>query len=228
MKIIVVPWQKYLDIGVAKGSGGPRSKGLHMSDIYGAMLKDLHPERYENFKDDEAGLEMFGEGGFAVEHIIERGLKGRHAERPEEFQTPEGIYFSPDLLIYEHDTNRVRLGEIKAAWMSSREVPRKSTSSSFMSFPPKFDKYLYQIKAYCYHLGTPYACLIVYFVNGKYDCKNRAEELKPELHVWELEFSDIELREHWQMLLNYAKSKGMLDANGLVSEQWLRENGRAA
>ena len=196
-------------LGASYGSGGPRSKGLHLSDIYNTMLKELYPSRYERFKGDDGSLELFGEMGFAVEHILERGLKCRHAMRPEEHQTEEGIYFSPDLIIFEDD-GTVRLGEIKAAWMSSREVPRVGDPPGFGSFPPKFDKYLIQIKGYCRALGTPHARLFVFFVNGKYDCSHKAEDLKPELHIWDLTFSPAELDENWRMVLNYAKSKGML------------------
>ena len=211
MKITPIPYQLRFDLrlGIQKSSGGPRSPGLHLSDIYNTLLKELHPERYERFADDQASLELFGEVGFCVEHIVERGFKGRHTERPEEHRSEEGIIISPDLLIFEENGD-VRIGELKAAWMSSREVPRVGDLPGFGSFPPKFDKYLIQVKGYCHVLGTPLATLVVFFVNGPYDCKNRDQDLKPEILAWDLTFSPMELEENWRILIAFAKQKGWL------------------
>jgi hypothetical protein len=202
------PIQQCFDFEVAKASGGPRSPGLHLSDIYGALFKERYPERYD--KPDSGAKEVYMELGLALELMIEAGLKLRHAYRPEEHRTPEGIYFSPDLIIEEDD--RILLGEIKCTWMSSKEVPREKHVNAF---PPKFDKYLVQMKGYCRSLGTPYARLFVFFVNGKWNCKLRREQPVPELLIWDLTFTEQELEENWLMLINYARSKGMLDASDL-------------
>lgn len=202
------PIQQCFDFEAAKSSGGPRSPGLHLSDIYGALFKERFPERYD--KPDKGNKDIYFEIGFALELMIEMGLKLRHAYRPEEHRTEEGIYYSPDLLIEEG--NKIILGEIKCTWLSSKEVPREKHINAF---PPKFDKYLVQMKGYCRSLGTPYARLFVFFVNGKWNCKLRREEPTPELLVWDLTFNEQELEENWHMLMNYARSRGMLNGPDL-------------
>jgi hypothetical protein len=174
-----------------------RSPGLHMSEIYNDLYQDLEPKRYERGKPFDL-LRL--EAGLTLEAILEEGVKGRLAERPGEFISPEGVAYSPDLLIWDEETQRTILGEIKLTWMSSREVPRGVSNS----FPPKFDKYFTQMKAYCYHLGTPHARLYVFFVNGNYAPPT------PELLAWDIEFTPQELQENWSMLSVHAKSKGML------------------
>ncbi len=174
-----------------------RSPGLHMSAIYNDLFQDLEPKRFTRGGTPDP-VRMAA--GFCLEEMLEEGLKRRHAERPGEFLTSEGIAYSPDLIIFN---GSMRLGEIKLTWMSSKEVPRCAANT----FPPKFDKWLTQMKAYCHHLETNHARLLAFFVNGDY---RFGKGSGPEMLAWDLEFSARELRDNWSMLLNHAKSKGML------------------
>ena len=122
------------------------------------------------------------------------------SERPGEFTTPEGIIYTPDMLIFED--RGLRLGEIKLTWQSSREAPRAEATS----FPAKMNKWLTQIKAYCYHLETRLARLYVFYVNGSYGQGG----MNPELLSWDICFERRELEENWRMLLNHARHRGML------------------
>lgn len=166
-----------------------------MSDIYNDLYQDLEPQRY--IRGQTPDLLRF-EAGFALEEMLEAGLKKRlTGERPGEFTTDEGIVYSPDLVIFNGST---RLGEIKLTWMSSREIPRVEANG----FPPKFDKWFTQMKAYCYHLRTINARLLAFFVNGDY------KPPKPELLAWDIEFTQRELDDNWCMLLGHAKHKRLL------------------
>lgn len=165
-----------------------------MSSIYSDLYRDLEPKR---FVKGSVPNPLFLELGLALETVLEKGLRDRWcAERPPEMFTPEGIAYSPDLIIFED--GRTRLGEIKLTWMSNKEVPRTEANA----FPPKFDRYFTQMKAYCYHLQTSSARLLAYFVNGQ----NRM----PELFAWDVEFTSRELAENWSMLLSHARHKRML------------------
>jgi hypothetical protein len=192
---------------------GPRTHDkLHMSDIYGALYKRLDKDRYGDGPMNQVCVEL----GLAWETALEAALKvrptfdGEQIERPGELLTAEGIAFNPDLLIVTTDppksledgwTGTVRVGEIKLKWMSSKDAPRVETSS----FPSKYDKDFTQMKAYCYHVGTRFARYYVFYVNGQYK-----PPFPHEPYVWDIEFTQEELEDEWRMLLNFARSEGML------------------
>ena len=176
-------------------STGYRSPGLHMSTIYNDLFCDLEPKRFQKGSTPNP---LILEAGLALETMLEEGLRQRLCgERPAEQVTSEGIFYSPDLIIFNGHT---RLGEIKLTWMSSKEVPREIANG----FPPKFDKYFVQMKAYCYHLELAHARLLAFFINGNYRHNG------PELLAWDIDFTKRELTENWTMLKNHATSKRML------------------
>ena len=173
-----------------------------MSTIYNDLYQDLEPKRYvRGSVPDPLRLEA----GLALEAILEEGLKRRLAgERPDEFVSDEGIIFSPDLIIFNHET---RVGEMKLTWLSSKEVPREPANN----LPPKFDKWVCQMMAYCRCLDTPHARLIAFFVNGDYRSrKTKGSVGGPELLAWDLTFSSRELNENWSGLMNHAQHKYLL------------------
>ena len=201
--MIVTPIEFDLDLAKAL-EGYHRTPGLHMSDIYDPLFKELEPERYGRTNIDAETKAGYQGMGLAFEEILEKALAERLAGsgRPGEIVEPDtGIIYSPDLLIFNSHT---RLGEIKLTWMSMREAPTEVTNG----FPVKFDKYLVQMKAYCRCLETPYARLYCLFINGDYDYKGKG--LKPTPRCWDIEFSKRELHENWQMLMNYAKQRKLL------------------
>ena len=186
-------------------SSGYRSPGLHMSEIYNHYYQRADPKRYRGGAFDLVRMEA----GSALEVVLENALSSRMAgERPGEFQTEEGIWFSPDIIAFEGKI--LVLGEIKATWMSCKEVPVSPEQSkltgvpsnwdgtSIATFPKQFDKYFTQIKCYAYHLRTPYARLYIYFVNGNWSPPT------PVFLCWDLEFSAHELTEEWTAMKRHA------------------------
>lgn len=188
------------DLGIGV-STGPRSSGLHMSDIYGKLFQRLEPKRFDPSRPmDPLRLEV----GLEFESLLEVQLKERltnAGERPGEFTTEEGIIFSPDLIIYNGTT---RLGEIKLTWMSCRELPLERIESGF---PPKFDKWFVQMMAYCKHLDLREARLFGFFVCGEWD---RSKGNPPQFRAWDIEFTKREIEENWRMLINFARQEKML------------------
>lgn len=195
--MIITPCKEHgLEDLIGKSTGERTHHRIHMSDIYGRYFDVIKPRKF-NEKITEA-KDLYMEAGLSFETVLEDAIKARlSGQRPGELVTEEGIYYSPDLILYNHVT---RLGEIKVTWMSNTEVPREPSNG----WPPKFDKYFVQMMAYCYHLETPYARLYAFFVNGDY------RPPRPELLAFDIEFTKRELDENWRKLLNVARTEGMI------------------
>jgi hypothetical protein len=201
-----------------------RSPGLHMSDIYNSLYKDIDPKRYDK-RDEDGNPEELNlaklEAGMGFEMRLEPLLDG---ERPGEFFTQHakdcslhgrpvrdgallchcgaGVAYSPDWLFYE-DTETV-LGEFKFSWYSMRDFPDD----------PKFDKWVCQVKAYLYHLRLLKARVYPYWVNGSYPrSKDGFVPPSPSFeHYYEMTFGVQELYTNWVGLLRHAWKKGLIPA----------------
>jgi len=162
-----------------------------MSDIYNSLYRDLEPGKYSDGAPNPIKLAM----GLAWETYFERCLigSGVDASRPGEFTTDEGIIGSPDLLIFN---GHEKIGEIKLTYYSA------STDLS----DPKFGKWLTQVMGYGHYLQIPRVRFYVLFVNGAY----REGKRDPVLRVYDIEFSNRELKENWDMLMNHARQKNLI------------------
>ncbi len=200
-----------------------RTEGLHASDLYGAYYKAYDPKRYD--KRDKDGnpqpMDMAKiEFGLSFEQELEvwlalmmdavrRRMAGRLlGDRPGEFthhharcKTPAGkwckrncVIFSPDYL-FEEPAEMV-LGEFKLSWYSSNEAP----------FNEKFDKWITQMKLYCYWLGVRKARLYVFFVNDNY------KPPTPRIRCWEIVFTQRELDDEHNVIMRHALKKGLVEA----------------
>lgn len=170
-----------------------RSTGLHASDIYGDLYKFLEPKRYDHEGPPNDVLMALGT---AWEQHFEFLLKknGIDCERPGEFMSPEGIAYSPDLFIYNGHS---RVGEIKLTSMSLDEIADEETNE----LPVKFDKYLTQIKLYCFWMDWPHGWLAITSIRQPW---------APEYRAFDLEFTDRELRENHAMCMQHARHEGMM------------------
>ena len=191
--MIITPVAHGLDAVIAT-SDGPRSTGLHVSDLYSSLYKSLDPKRYDHATPPNPYHLALG---LAWEQYLEKKLlqAGVHATRPPECSVSiKGtlLYYSPDLFI---ENGVYRLGEIKLTSMSVSEDLSE----------PKFDKWLTQAKLYCHLLDVPRMRFYVLFTAGDYK-GNRG----PMFRVYDLEFSPQELEENWLMILHHAEHLGVL------------------
>lgn len=199
--MIVTPVEHGMDLA----PGDPnRAPGLHMSDLYNKLYQKLEPKRY---KEDSLPAPALLGLGIALETYTERRLQaaGIDAHRPDPFRTPDKyqISFSPDLII---SNGVVRGGEIKATFMSSREMPTEQTTA----LPPKFDKYITQMKSYGHNLEIPDWTLFVWHLKGKWEKNEDLENVLVDVRAFNLQFTKREMAEEYQMLINFGKSVGML------------------
>lgn len=180
------------DINLAV-SPGVRGDGLHASDIYNDLAKDLDPERYGDWKEEDDPDHLLMAIGLAWEVHLEKMLvlAGHLVARPPEGRSPEGIFYNPDLLVVNGED---RIGEIKVTWMSSKSDLHD----------PKFDKYLMQNKLYCYWEEMAFARFYVLYMRGDYKGPQW-----PQFKIWDIEYTARELHENHQMCMNHAKHKQM-------------------
>jgi hypothetical protein len=171
-----------------------RSPGLHASDIYGPLYAELEPNRYD-YGDTPTNPLLLAMGTAWEKHfeylLIANGVQ---VERPEAFISPEGIAYSPDLILFN---GVARLGELKLTSMSMKDMPTIEANT----FPPKFDKYMTQMMLYAYWLG---------FVDGWLAVLSLYKPWNPELRVFDITWTDKELAENYRMVINFAKHKGLL------------------
>ena len=175
-----------------------RHPGLHASNIYNSLFEELEPKRFvKGSKLDPVRMALGTAWEKHFEHLLIKS--GAEAHRPDEFRSPEGITYSPDLLLTHK--GELCLGELKLTWQSSREAPRKKNDP----FPPKFDKYLCQMMLYMHWMDLTLGWLCAYFVNGAYT------NFSPELLSWYVEFSRRELVENYDRLMRHAKTTKLIE-----------------
>ena len=237
--MLITPTDLGFDLA-ANLPGYHRSAGLHMSDIYNDLYKDLEPDRFDRRDKDGNPLpfnKTLLEMGMATEGMLEYGLKDRLPfERPAEMRTrhaadcalrrteiPEGktcpcgggIYYSPDGLLYQdHIPGGVRLVELKATGMSCRYLPIK----------PEWIGTLLPLD---YKEGPSfppkfdkYFTQIMAYAFHLDTCYARlivffreGDYSRPFTSVilpWDFIFTAQELQSNWAMLLRHARSKDML------------------
>lgn len=197
-----------------------RSKGLHVSNIirasgiragvvrpFGNEDGTIPDDNHRDF-DDVAMLRMMVGCAWEAE-VLKRSphLFGHPGEC-----SVDGVAMSPDAVSWESTgvpvvtrglkytrrhsdpwEGKWRVHEIKATWKSSRVSPEDLWA------------YLTQVKAYCKGMGTTSACLHVLFI-----CGNYMRPIVPEYRIWNIEFTQQEVDEGWEMLTGYARSQGKL------------------
>lgn len=186
----ITPVEHGLDL---QASDLVRSLGLHVSDIYTALYQHLEPKRFPvDGKPNSVLMAMGTAWEKHLEYLLEKN--GVNASRPKEFLSEEGVAFSPDLLVFN---GHARVGEIKLSSMSARDLPTEPTTM----FPQKCNKWLTQLMAYALQLGVGHGRLYALFLHNPHD---------PQFRVFDFEFTDRELKENWDMLMNFARARKML------------------
>ena len=205
-------------------AGSDRSTGLHMSDLYGSLYKDLQPKRYnkktaEGLPEEMDWNKVFA--GLAFERQLEPLLRKLcDGERPGELFTQHdpscsafdtrvkdgsvichcgaGVAYSPDWLFFSPEGDV--LGEFKFTWYSLRDFPHHE----------KFDKWLCQVKCYLKHLKLQKRTVRVYpyWVVGGYP--KGAPPTPVFTSYYELVFTQRELDHEWEILVEHGRKVGMI------------------
>lgn len=175
-----------------------RSSGVHVSDIIrdidNTLLHKGQRQKYDELSPSEK-LRMGAHTsmGWAWEEVVRHALRAVRPKIegvvPAGELTLDGIHGTPDG-IFESEW---ALDEFKATWRSSSRP-----------LDPDFWSWLVQMKAYCKMLQMSRAYLSVFWVCGDY------RESGPFTQQFRIEFSQLEIDDNWDMLLNHAKGKGWM------------------
>jgi hypothetical protein len=171
-----------------------RSTGVHASDIYGDLYKRLYPKRYDFGDEPPNGVLMAL--GTAWEVQLEKllVLNGVQAYRPGEMISPNGVAYSPDLIVFN---SHVRVGEIKLTSMSIDDIPIGPANG----LNPKFDKYLDQMRLYAYWLELRHGWLAIVSIRQPW---------APVFRALDLEFSVRELDDCHKKMMSHARHEKLL------------------
>lgn len=189
-------------------SSAPRSGGLHLSTIIKTLMRRIQPRRFPKLDD---GKEWTTEAttrveiGLVFENMLEQGLAEKFGTvRPGEVFSDEGIAMSPDGV----NPSEQALEEYKSTYMSSRDGLFETVVMEGVEYQVVRDKYLhwmYQIKGYCKWLGVRTAILRVLYLAGDY-----SKPITPQFKSYRLTFTDQEIEDNWQTLMNVAREEGLL------------------
>lgn len=163
-----------------------RSPGLHVSDIYRALERELDEKK----KAWPGGVSLYAETGFLFEEALEVAFRQRTGT---DYRVGEiikdGVIMSPDGV----NVAAWELEEYKCTWTSSN----KPIGSRWA--------WLTQIKSYLYGLDMCVCLLRVLYI-----CGNYRDIRGPQYMEYRLEFDPVELETNWKMLIDYAHSREML------------------
>lgn len=186
-----------------------RSPGLHVSQIIRSICAALEPAKFPSGPVNP----LYTDPGFTFERVLETAWASRQAGifRPGEVEK-DGVICSPDGI--ELRGPDVILIESKMTEMSMVNCP----------LDPKFRKWLWQIAAYCYVVGTTNARLHVLWLRGDYKKVRRAYE------VFDITWDFDELVATWDLLITHARDRGWLTMTpqGLIASDKLPLEGKAA
>lgn len=195
MNIVELPTEKFVST-LWSADKHVRTPGLHLTNIIYPMMKEQGrtPERPDLTEDD---LNHYQAVGFLWERVLTAALTemeletNEHVVRLGEF-SKDGILFTPDGLLLNLRDGATSLEEWKATFTSSnRDIEDKK-------------QWWIQIMAYCYALELSAATVRVLYV-----CGNWRPPI-PQTKHYRATFNNRELEENWLMLIQFAKSRGMM------------------
>lgn len=164
---------------------GDRTLGkLHLSDIYTDLENTLFPKA----STADMANQLWAEAGFLWERVLSRALAEHCSERPGEIEL-DGIIGSPD----GYDPATGVMDEYKLTWKSIKNAR-----------PENVWKWQVQIKGYCKMLGTTTARFHIFYVMGDYRGSG------PLYRSYLFSYTQREIDENWQLLVNHARARGWL------------------
>jgi len=158
-----------------------RTAGIHLSQITNYITTEIMGKTIRKDQDIETFYRR-AQLGFAWEEMLSLAWAGALGLRPGEVQK-DGIIGSPDGISFSQD--RLIVDEYKATWKSMRHPVTDNI------------RWMMQVKSYCKMVGTNYCRMRILYINGDY------KPPIPQYRSYLLAFTDAELDENWEMILNH-------------------------
>lgn len=178
-------------------SKGRRPSGLHVSGLVRAAFKNLFATEKKAIEGEQEFVRSMA--GFLWERAMEYAFtEYMQAERKPKLYQSLVEKALPDGRIVTGTPDGVRddcIEEYKATWRSMRKWSEDPEREFWM--------WMAQVKAYCYMTGLKKARFFIFWVNGDYSYKTGRG---PQVTTCEMEFTDDELQENWDMLIAHAGS----------------------
>lgn len=177
-------------------SKGRRPSGLHVSGLVRAAYKNLKGTESKAIEGEQPFVRAAA--GFMWERALEYAFteymqKDRRIEVDKQGgvskEIPDGrmVTGTPD------GVNGEYIEEYKCTWRSMRKWSEDPEAEFWM--------WLAQVKAYCFMTGRCKARFFIFWVNGDYSYKTGRG---PQVTTCEMEFTEDELVDNWQILLAHA------------------------
>ena len=236
-----MPSVKFLDPDIAtwirQREIPERTDGPHVSRVLASMLRTMNPAKYGKYGTAVDGQrEGAFELGYTWEDTLANALRSRLMLSPDHFLMEpteiarDGIYGTPDRVIYDCAADRWILEELKLTWYSCRDM--ESDPGAILN-NVKFTYWLLQVKTYAamllHHVPPPrirgarltapmfppyqivpasgptlaqgpIARIRAFFLNGTYKYGD-GDRAKPL--CWEIEWRPIELEEWWAAVVRH-------------------------
>ncbi len=185
----------------------PRSSGVHVSSIIRCIATEagiLTPDDAEELSlqdvrsiTDEVAILRISIGLAVEQQYIPQVLSHYGVKDHPGEMLYDGVYMTHDgedttviITLYEGGRYQVteRIHEVKATYKSTKTVGDLRTQWMWLA----------QIKAYCKAKGVRFAVLHVWFLCGDYKYP-----ISPKRLVWEIEFTQEEIDDNWELLSDY-------------------------
>ena len=182
----------------------PRSKGIHVSELIQSIAINTGKLKTKNNKldhgarfnldkvIDEENFPLPMAIGCSVEDYLSRQYPKMlyhigEMELDDIYMSPDGVTI-PDDGSFDFSLGSGIVEEIKTTWKSARKPIEAQWT------------WLAQVKSYCKALPTLCARLHVVYINGDYDYNRPGPP--PQYIIYSLQFTQEELDDNWQMILN--------------------------
>lgn len=190
LEIIQIP---LMEVAEVLDPSQPRSEGNHITELIQLHNKAAGKRYY----DDSSSPSPEVLDIMAFGRIWEWALRG--------YLTHKAPEWGFDGIIFSFETERDGIyGSLDGLFVGQDNAVVDETKARFTgpndNFPLGHHQYPMQIKSYCKMVGTTRACMPVLHVESK--------PPRAQFYVYWIEFSQLEIDENWQLLLNRRDYEG--------------------